>query len=159
MYTPCEMRPPIRCTSLLGIYLSQARISRRVSWRPPHLSPSTRIIFPGFVGNKSRATADPCLLSLNNPPTFFLSLLEDLNSAIEENKSSQTLAMRASRLVRAQARAFDAIARPLTRKQLNSQWICHRCVSTAALLPAAQQWPLDRRWQQRRGAAAAAAAM
>jgi hypothetical protein len=67
--------------------------------------------------------------------------------------------MRASKLVRAQARAFDAIARPMTRRQLSSQWICQRCVSTAALRPPTQQWPLDRRWQQRRGAATAAAAM
>src|SRR5277367_5120147 len=91
-------------------------------------------------------------------PQFFSEPLEDFSSAVEGNKSSQTLAMRASKLVRAQARAFDAIVRPLTRRQLRSQWICQRCVSTAALRPPTQQWPLDRRWQQRRGAAAAAAA-
>ena len=38
--------------------------------------PSTRIMSPAEVGNKSRATADPCLLSLNDTPTFFSEPLE-----------------------------------------------------------------------------------
>ena len=76
------------------------------------------------------------------------------------NKSSVDLiAMRASKFVRAQARTFDAIARPLAHRQPSPLWLCRRCASTASMRPANQQWPLDRRWQQRRGAAAAAAAM
>ena len=69
-------------------------------------------------------------------------------------------AMRASRGVRAPARALESLGRPIGRHQSRSApWVCSRCASTAVLRPDSRQWPLDRRWQQRRGAAAAAVAM
>lgn len=68
--------------------------------------------------------------------------------------------MRASRALQAPLKAVDAIIRP-TATASRTAWMCRRCVSTAALRSApstsTQQWPLDRRFQQGRGAATAAA--
>lgn len=69
-------------------------------------------------------------------------------------------AMRASRLSRGSIRALESIVRP--SREVNWRLrSCQRCSSTAVLRtsPSTQHLPLDRRWQQRRGAAAAAAAM
>ncbi|KAK5064342.1 Elongation factor G, mitochondrial [Exophiala bonariae] len=73
--------------------------------------------------------------------------------------------MSASRALRASSRLLRN--NPASaRSSISQQWLCRRCASTSVLSnysggPRSQtaQWTLDRRWQQRRGAAGAAAAM
>ncbi|EXJ81438.1 elongation factor G, mitochondrial [Capronia epimyces CBS 606.96] len=73
--------------------------------------------------------------------------------------------MSAPNALRGPSRLLGPLLR-VPKSVLAQQWVCRRCASTAALQTSlagvksqATQWPLDRRWQQRRGAAGAAAAM
>lgn len=84
---------------------------------------------------------------------FFLHHIRSFLSPISDK-------MRASRLIQRSSRAAANLYRPAAQP-----WICRRCASSSVLAPQMRlsspstQLPLDRRWQQRRGAAAAAAAM
>ncbi|KAK5280151.1 Elongation factor G, mitochondrial, partial [Exophiala xenobiotica] len=73
--------------------------------------------------------------------------------------------MSASYAVRSQSRLIGSALRTQASR-LDKHWVCRRCASTVALQSYSAslksqsiQWALDRRWQQRRGAAGAAAAM
>lgn len=73
--------------------------------------------------------------------------------------------MSAAYALRGQSRLVGGLLRtPVS--QISRQWVCRRCASTVALQTYSAslkspsiQWSLDRRWQQKRGAAGAAAAM
>ncbi|KEF63203.1 elongation factor G, mitochondrial [Exophiala aquamarina CBS 119918] len=73
--------------------------------------------------------------------------------------------MSASRALRASSGLFRNSTLS-TRSPAAQQWLCRRCASTTVLSgysggprPQTAQWPPDHRWQRRRGAAGAAAAM
>ncbi|KAL9620243.1 MAG: hypothetical protein Q9160_005252 [Pyrenula sp. 1 TL-2023] len=71
--------------------------------------------------------------------------------------------MRAAKASRASARFLESFPE-LLNSRLQQRYLCRRCASTVSLARSSsallkKDWPLDRRWTQRRGAAGAAAAM